>query len=722
MAAEEKKGKTATTDTQKLEIWQERLTKSDNEWSEQVTKMDHREELYGGSNALTQMTQKDESGQTTPHVRNIVFELIEAQVSSGIPMPKVSAMDKEYEKHANIIEHWLRYELDRQQTEERNDMAERIVPIQGGVVFHVEWDNAKRSWKTIGEQSTTLIHPKQLAPQPGIYTGFEDMDWVILKYPTTKGFILRKYGIDVEDEQESEPEVRAGSGTESDSEDNLTLYIGYERNTDGGINKYSWVNDTQIEDIENYQARRQPVCTRCGRVQPNQGQILSNLDKEGGTITPQQQIMEQAAGQRMAGQLADQLMNPGTGQEGDVVGLTLTAGAEPELPRYDGGACPWCGNNEWTSEEMEWEEVIVPIHTQMGNVIPGATMDIDAETGNAVEVPTKIPYYKPDVFPLVLQKSVSKFGSLLGNSDVDVIETQQNTINRMHKKIIDRLLKAGTRVTLPEKARLRIDSKDNEIWYLSSPADRNMIGVYNFTGNLQYEMAYLSQVYEEARQVLGITDSFQGRRDPTATSGKAKEYAAAMSAGRLESKRIMKNAAYAKLFELMFKFQLAYADEPRTIAYKNQKGDIEYEEFNRYDFLVQDATGQWHWNDRFTFSVDTSAPLAANREAMWQETRANLQSGAFGDPSDLRTLISFWSKMELLHYPGAGETRKELEKRLAEQLGQTVPGQGVPGQTVPGQDVAAQMLPGQETPVAAQDAQMQQEQAMEAAMASQMGL
>ena len=78
--------------------------------------------------------------------------------------------------------------------------------------------------------------------------------------------------------------------------------------------------------------------------------------------------------------------------------------------------------------------------------------------------------------------------------------------------------------------------------------------------------------------------------------------------------------------------------------------------------------------------------------------------------------------MELLHYPGAGETRKELEKRLAEQQGQTVPGQTVPGQTVPGQDVAAQMLPGQEIPVAAQDAQMQQDQAMEAAMASQMGL
>ena len=54
--------------------------------------------------------------------------------------------------------------------------------------------------------------------------------------------------------------------------------------------------------------------------------------------------------------------------------------------------------------------------------------------------------------------------------------------------------------------------------------------------------------------------------------------------------------------------------------------------------------------------------------------------------------------------------------------GQTVPGQTVPGQTVPGQGAGEGILPGQETPVAAQDAQMQQEQAMQAAMAAQMGL
>ena len=100
----------------------------------------------------------------------------------------------------------------------------------------------------------------------------------------------------------------------------------------------------------------------------------------------------------------------------------------------------------------------------------------------------------------------------------------------------------------------------------------------------------------------------------------------------------------------------------------NLRGEPEYKEFNRYDFLEQDEAGDWHWIDDFLFSCDTSAPLASNREAMWQETRMNLQTGAFGDPTSLQTLILFWTKMEMLHYPGASETRAYLEEELQRQM------------------------------------------------------
>ena len=671
-------GEVKRTDLQmavKLSEWQRRLSLSDSAYADEVAKMDKREKLYNGDKEIKPLVKGDRKKEKATHVRNIIFENIESQISSSIPQPKVTACRKQDEPLAEIIENFIRNELNRQPFETMNDMAERTVPIQGGVAFLVEWDNTKRTHTTVGRLETSLIHPKQLAPQPGIYTGVRDMDWVIIKMPTTKATILRQYGINVYDEGEAEPQIR-GTGEEDTSDDILTQYIGYEVSDEGGINKFSWVNDVTLEDLENYQARRLPVCSACGRVRPLPGQVISNNVQETvpHTVGADRGAMDRAAaGHAMAGQLADRMLLPPENTETFMAGVEIAAGEEPEQ-KYDGGPCPWCGGKEWTDEEQEYERVLLPIETQMGRKIPGQHPGMD-EMGHAVMVPTLIPFYKPDVYPLVVQRSVSVYGQFWGNSDVDAIEDQQNTTNRIEKKIIDRLLKAGSRITLPPKANLRLDPEDGEKWYLETPADAAMIGLYEFKGNLQYELAYLAQVYEEARQILGITNSYQGRPDSTATSGKAKEYSAAQAAGRLESKRIMKNAAYADIFELFFKFQLAYADEPRTVSYKNYKGETTYAEFNRYDFLEQDSSGEWYWNDQFLFSCDTSSSLAGNREAMWQETRQNLQSGAFGDPKATETLVLFWTKMELLHYPGAGDTKKYLEDKLKREQEQAMQAQ-----------------------------------------------
>ena len=606
------KQETAPGISEELRLWQERLSLSDAKWSAEVNKMNEREDIYNGERTMQPLvpgdTHRDGTKKKTSHVRNIVFENVESQISSAIPQPKVTPRRKKDEHLADVIEHFLRNELDRLPFEAINDLAERTVPIQGGVGFLVEWDNTKRTSTTVGEVNVTLIHPKQFAPQPDVYTSIADMDYFIVKVPTTKGYIERRYGVVLENEGESEPDVRGGDGPTS--EENLTLYLGYSLNDHGGIDRYTWVNDTELENLKDYQARRQPVCAACGKVKPLHGQEVN------GTV-------------------------------------------------YAGGECPWCGGKHWEERVQDFEQLRVPVHRSDGTEIGGMMESID-ETGLPVSVPAKIPFYKPDCYPIVLQRSVSVFGQLLGNSDVDMIRDQQNTSNRIEQKIIDRLMKAGTRITLPDRPDLRTDSEDSERWYIGKPTDKQLIDVYDFSGNLQYEMAYLAQVCEEARQIIGITDSFQGRADTTATSGKAKEFSAAQAAGRLESKRVMKNAAYAELFEVMFKFWLAYSDEPRPVTYKDSTGETVYEEFNRYDFLELGEDGQWHWNDQFLFSCDTSAPLASNREAMWQETRQNLQTGAFGDPSRMETLILFWAKMEELHYPGAAQTKKHLEE-LAQQ-------------------------------------------------------
>lgn len=130
---------------------------------------------------------------------------------------------------------------------------------------------------------------------------------------------------------------------------------------------------------------------------------------------------------------------------------------------------------------------------------------------------------------------------------------------------------------------------------------------------------------------------------------------------------MMKQAAYADIFEVMFKLMLAYADEPRSYRAKDKLGNEVYRVFNRYDFLEQDAAGEWYWNDRYLFSTDSSGTLAQNREAMWQETRMNLQQGAFGDPNNVDTLIMFWTLMAGLHYPLAGVIKANLEEQKKQQ-------------------------------------------------------
>ncbi|MBP5729546.1 MAG: hypothetical protein J6Y48_20965 [Clostridia bacterium] len=596
-------------DQARLDYWKDWLGRNEAALGDEQRKMDDREALYRGEvREITPLTPKDRKKngdlRRATHLRNIIAENIESEVSAVIPQPKVTARRQSDEWRAKILEDMLRNELDRLPMETLNDMMERTVPIQGGAYWLVEWDNSKRTHSTVGDVTVSILHPKQVIPQDGVFGSVEDMDAIVVKLPQTRAYIKRAYGKDVE-EGEAEPDARTLDGDADTAEDLVTQYVAYYRNDNGGIGKFSWANDTILEDMEDFEARRLRRCQNCGEI----------------------------------------------------------------IPDPDEKKCPVCGAEAIREGEEESEDVFSAIQTGNGTQIPGAAASLD-EAGLPVMQPTVLPYYKPDVFPLFLQKNVSVFGRLLGDSDVDKIADQQNTVNRMEQKIIDRFIKAGTRITLPDRPDIRMDPEDGEKILIGNAADAALIGVYQFSGDLSQEMQYLAGVYEEARQILGITDSFQGRKDTTAQSGVAKQFAASQSAGRLESKRIMKEAAYAELFKRIAMLKVAYADEPRPVVAEDNRGQAKYEEFNRYDFYEQDEKGQWHCildDDRFLYSCDVSAPLANNRPQMWQEVTAMYQMGAFGDPSQPDASMLLWQELERLHYPNASDIREALELRMQQQ-------------------------------------------------------
>ena len=189
------------------------------------------------------------------------------------------------------------------------------------------------------------------------------------------------------------------------------------------------------------------------------------------------------------------------------------------------------------------------------------------------------------------------------------------------------------------------------------------------------DMQMAAILYDSAKSSSGITDSFQGKSDSTATSGKAKQYAAMQSAGRIQSMREMKSAAFSGVYELILKYLLAFSDEERRYVRVLPDGSQKQECWNKYMFLDKDKNGDIYYRDDFTFNCDTASTLTQNRVQMWQETQDKFIQGAFGVPNDPRTLKLFWNVMDSLQYPLASVALagiKENERHLPPELEQAI--------------------------------------------------
>lgn len=616
-------------DREKLQLWQERLALAETAIAGERERMLRREKQYEGDHTIYAPDGSVAADSLASHVRNVSFEVIETQVDSTIPAPKVTAVRQEDEELASIIESMLRDVMDRLPSERLNDEGERLSPVQGGYGLLVDWLDSVSGKDWLGDLKVSLVHPYSIVPQAGV-TQVSDMDFFFLKTPQTKRQIRKFYGVSVADEDESDPDARRLGASADTTDELVTMVTVYYRNAKGGIGRLRWVNDTVLEDLEDYQLRRVHRCTVCGAV-------------------------------------------------------------------GDGKKCAYCGSRRFEDEVMEDEELTEDITLRDGTVIPsvsevrdelgqpvatdtllpqmqpGGTAAVIAPQAAFRQEPTRIPYYKPDVFPLVIRKNVSMPGRFWGSSDLDAIFDQQNSLNKICTKLNTKVLSGGSFTTVPTGARF-INDRDGVRVEVDNPADLEKIRTFNTQVDISTDLTMMAQLYEQARQTIGITDSMQGRKDPTATSAVAKEFSAQQAAGRLESKRVMKRAMYQDLFEAIFKWMLAYCDEPRAIRRTDEHGDVQYVTFDRHDFLYRDEAGDWQYNTDFLFSCDGSAPLAADRQALWKETRMNFQEGALGSTQEVATLLRFWEQMEKLHYPMAGDMVKSLKSQMeSQQAAQTMP-------------------------------------------------
>lgn len=599
-------------ENKKLRRWQEKLTKAKSAYSGELNEMKTREGYYDGMRQVNGNPNSNvASTKLAVNVRNIAYELVESQVDSSIPMPKVTPIHEEDTEVAKKIEKAIVNEIKRLKLNILNDLQERITPIQGGDFFHVEWDSKAGLHSTLGDISISERHPKQVIPQPGV-TDVDKMDYLFILMSQTKDFVKSKYGIDVSDAKKEEADLPDTDSSDF-ADDIVTINMAYYRNGKGGIGLFSWVDDYVLEDFEDYQARRLERCVSCGAVK--EGDVCSCGSKKfKETAEHEEEIIEN---------------------------ITIANGEElqAEIP------------GEYAIENDE-----------AGNpILDEATGEPRVVMQQAVR--QKVPYYKPDVFPVILRKNVSRVGKFLGYSDIDMIQDQQDTIKKLGSKINEKLLKGGSYVTLPDNVGISTSDEELKIIRLDNPSQKALIDVITVQADIGQDRVMLESNYEWAKSTLGITDAYQGKYDSSATSGTAKQYSINQAAGRLESKRVMKNEAYARLYEMMFKFWLAYADQPLPISSTGIDGQPEFDEFNRYEFLKRDAAGELYWNDEFLFETDPTSTIMTNREAMWTQADMKLQSGAFGPLGEIDTLLLYWTYQEKNNYPNAAEIKKIVEER-----------------------------------------------------------
>ena len=260
-----KKSIAPTPEDKKRDKWRNKLENARIAYASTLKDISKFQGIYEGTREVNGNPNTNVSPKNVAiNVRNIALELIESQVDSSIPMPKVTALHEGDEGLALAIERALVNKVKLLKLSILNDQMERIVPVQGGDFFMVDWDNSMGFHSNYGDVNVLEVFPKQVIPQPGV-SKIEDMDYIFVQTAQTKQWVKDKYHVDVEDASEEYKEIRDAEGENGLDSDIVTVNTVYYKN-DGKIGRFVWCDDYTLEDLDDYQARITRKCKECGYV------------------------------------------------------------------------------------------------------------------------------------------------------------------------------------------------------------------------------------------------------------------------------------------------------------------------------------------------------------------------------------------------------------------------------------------------------------------------
>ncbi len=293
----------------------------------------------------------------------------------------------------------------------------------------------------------------------------------------------------------------------------------------------------------------------------------------------------------------------------------------------------------------------------------------------------EIPYYIPRSFPVVIRKNTLSDMTMLGGSDCERIRSQQQAINKVESRILQKLLRAGVTPIMPEGTAVTLSNAVFGQIIKTRPGESiDNYGKIDTTPDISQDIKEADRLYDQAKRVLGISDALQGLDTVSAESGYARQLKISRASSRLETKKRMKHLAYCRIYELIFKHYLAFADEPRRFAYRDTFGRMHFTEFNRYDFIECDRNGKYYYDDSYLFTVDNHADAEYQSEALWEINLTNLERGTLGDKESPTTLLRYWQLQDKAHFPYARENVEYFQDIINREGGVSEPQSAEQGQ------------------------------------------
>jgi hypothetical protein len=581
----------------RLEFFSSLYQNAKEQYSETLSLYEKHMKQYKGCEEI------DGSSEKAITVRNITYEIIESQISSDIPHPKVDAACYSEKRNRNAIsvERLLSSIRDKLPYEELNDIDERYTYVFGGSVWYIEWDNSQRVGREVGGVKLLCLSPMNFIPQPNI-SEIEDMDYCFLKFTTTKGGIMEKYDVSYEETSLCEQEFEGGEST-SDT-DTVTLITCFYRDEDGEIGKFIFSGSLVIADMPKYYRRKERVCKKCKR-------RAEECDCSSKSFEFRDLQYESLR-----------------------FDLNLTDGTK--IPAYSPvleNGCPVVSGADYAMKSTEIPyytpkdfPIVVRKNTSFMNSLFGQSdceyIRPEQQAINKLESRILKKLLRAGITPIVPEDaSISLNNSVFGQ----VIKMKPGESAAQYGKVdttpdisqdiaeAERLYDHSKRILGISDALQGLDAYSNESGYA------RQLKISQASGRLESKRKMKHTAYAHMDRLIFM------------------QYLAFAD----EPRALVFKDAYGKIH------------------------NAEFNKYDFLEFDTE--LGSYYYDDAYLFSVDLNGGSEYQREALWERNLENLKAGTLGNPEESVTLLRYWQCQERAHYPHARENVEYFKLAIEEE-------------------------------------------------------